>query len=266
MTRAELIFFIRQRKNFLCVGLDSDPAKLPPSVLSADDPVLEFNRQIIEATAQHCVAYKVNTAFYEMQGTEGWRRLHDTLDLIPSSHFTIADAKRGDIGNTSNAYAQAFFEKMNWDALTVNPYMGFDSVNPFIQVKNKWTVLLALTSNAGSKDFQMLKTGDEFLWEKVIEKSATWGTNENTMYVIGATHPGDFKKVRKLLPDHFLLVPGIGAQGGSMKEVCDAAFTSECGLLINASRSILFASSEGDYAEKAGEEARKIAAEMSAYF
>jgi len=217
MTKEELFQEIKRKKSFLCVGLDSDPQKLPECVLGTEDPVFEFNKRIIDATKDYCVAYKPNIAFYEAQGTKGWESLQKTLDYIPDNIFTISDAKRGDIGNTSNLYARAFFESMNFDSVTVAPYMGSDSVTPFLQYKNKWVILLALTSNEGGLDFQTEKlSSGEYLFEKVLKKSLEWGTEENLMYVVGATRTEMLADVRKIVPNSFLLIPGVGAQGGSL--------------------------------------------------
>ncbi len=264
MTRQELFQQILQKKSFLCVGLDSDPAKLPKHLLKYDDPVFEFNRQIIEATQDLCVAYKPNLAFYETRGAKGWQSLEKTLELIPANIFTIADAKRGDIGNTSTQYARAFFENMSFDSVTVAPYMGEDSVKPFLQFQNKWVILLALTSNQGSQDFQFAsQDGGEPLFEKVMKKAQEWGTPDNLMFVTGATHPEKFKDIRRIAPDHFLLVPGIGAQGGELGEVCKYGLNKQVGLLVNSSRGIIFAGQGEDFAEKARQAAQEIQAEMA---
>ncbi len=264
MTRQELFQQILKKKSFLCVGLDSDPAKLPKHLLKYDDPVFEFNRQIIEATQDLCVAYKPNLAFYETRGAKGWQSLEKTLELIPSDIFTIADAKRGDIGNTSTQYARAFFENMSFDSVTVAPYMGEDSVKPFLQFQDKWVILLALTSNQGSQDFQFAsQDGGEPLFEKVMKKAQEWGTPDNLMFVTGATHPEKFKDIRRIAPDHFLLVPGIGAQGGELGEVCKYGLNKQVGLLVNSSRGIIFAGQGEDFAEKARQAAQEIQAEMA---
>ena len=264
MTRQELFLQILYKKSFLCIGLDSDPAKLPKHLLKYADPVFEFNRQIIEATHDLCVAYKPNLAFYEALGSKGWRTLEKTLELIPPEIFTIADAKRGDIGNTSTQYARAFFETMHFDALTVAPYMGEDSVKPFLQFENKWVILLALTSNLGSHDFQFAsQDGGEPLFEKVMRKAQTWGSPENLMFVTGATHPEKFQEIRRIAPDHFLLVPGIGAQGGELGEVCKYGLNEHVGLLVNSSRGIIFAGQGEDFAEKARQAALEIQQEMA---
>jgi orotidine-5'-phosphate decarboxylase len=232
---------------------------------SFSDPVFEFNRRVIDATKEYCVGYKINTAFYEVQGSRGWESMQKTADYIPSSHFKIADAKRGDIGNTSAQYAKAFFETLSFDAVTVAPYMGEDSVKPFLEHKDKWTILLGLTSNIGAKDFELLPQGNGFLYEEVLRKASRWGTTENLMFVIGATQADWFTKIRALTPDHFYLVPGVGAQEGSLKEISEKAINNSCGLLVNSSRAILYASSGEDFAEKAGEAALAYAGEMSRY-
>ncbi|WP_161890485.1 orotidine-5'-phosphate decarboxylase [Pontibacter russatus] len=267
MTRAQLFEQILQKKSYLCVGLDTDPRKLPQHLLDAEDPVFEFNRQIIEATADLCVAYKPNIAFYEAQGPQGWVSLEKSLKVIPDNIFTIADAKRGDIGNTSELYARAFFETMQFDSITVAPYMGADSVKPFLVQDGKWVILLALTSNTGSQDFQMLRLGDgneEYLFEQVLRISAGWATADQMMYVVGATQAEYVQRVRQLVPEHFLLVPGVGAQGGSLAEISRLGMNQQCGLLVNATRSIIYASSGPDFAEKARAEALAMQQEMEA--
>lgn len=264
MTRAELISQIHLKKSFLCVGLDTDLNKIPIHLRDEEDPVFEFNKAIINATKDFCVAYKPNIAFYESLGPKGWESLRKTLAHIPEGIFTIADAKRGDIGNTSAMYASTFFSHYNFDSVTVAPYMGEDSVSPFLEFKNKWAILLALTSNSGALDFQMDKlSNQERLFEKVLRVSQSWGSPENMMYVTGATRGEMLLDVRKIVPQHFLLVPGVGAQGGSLAEVCKYGMNSDCGLLVNASRSILYASTGVDFAQKAGEEALKLQLEMS---
>ncbi len=263
MTRKELFKEIKRKKSFLCVGLDSDPMKLPKCVLAYEDPVFEFNKRIIDATKDYCVAYKPNIAFYEAQGTKGWESLKKTLDYIPKEIFTISDAKRGDIGNTSNLYARAFFESMNFDSVTVAPYMGSDSVTPFLDYNNKWVILLALTSNKGGLDFQTEKlSSGEFLFEKVLRKSLEWGNEDNLMYVVGATRAKMLKEIRKIVPDSFLLIPGVGAQGGSLEDVVEYGMNKSCGLLVNSSRGIIFKSSENDFDSVAGEEAKIIQSKM----
>lgn len=266
MTINELIHSIKEKKSFLCVGLDTDISKIPSHLLDAEDPVFEFNKQIIDATHDLCVAYKPNTAFYECRGELGWKSLKRTFDYIPKTHFSIADAKRGDIGNTSKMYAQAFFDYMNADSITVAPYMGSDSVQPFLEYKNKVTILLALTSNSGAMDFQLLPTNieEKKLFEKVLIISQKWGTENNLMYVVGATQAIMLKNIREIVPNHFLLVPGVGAQGGNLADVAKYGMNKNCGLLVNASRSIIYASDGKDFAERAREEALKLKKEMSA--
>ena len=262
MTRVELIEQIERKKSFLCIGLDADIAKLPKHLLKSEDPIFEFNKHLIDTTHDLCVAYKPNIAFYESLGAKGWMSLEKTINYINEKCpdvFTIADAKRGDIGNTSKLYARAFFEQMNFDSITVAPYMGEDSVCPFLEYKNKWVILLALTSNKGADDFQI---GPEKLFEKVLTVSQKWSNADNMMYVIGATRPEMLADIRKLVPNHFLLVPGVGAQGGNLQEVCKYGLNKDCGLLINASRSIIYASNGEDFAQKAREEAMKMQQEM----
>lgn len=264
MTRQQLFEQILAKKSFLCVGLDSDLSKLPKHLLKHEDPIFEFNRQIIEATQDLCVAYKPNLAFYESQGWQGWRTLDKTMSLIPENIFTIADAKRGDIGNTSTQYAKAFFEKMNFDSVTVAPYMGEDSVKPFLEFEGKWVILLALTSNKGSFDFQFAEQENgEPLFEKVMKKAQTWGTPDNLMFVTGATHPEKFREIRRVAPNNFLLVPGIGAQGGELEKVCEFGLNSEVGLLVNSSRGIIFAGDGEDFAEKTRAAALEIQGQMA---
>lgn len=270
MTKKDLIENIARKRSFLCVGLDSDPLKLPKCVTerypSPAQAMLEFNKAIIDATAPYCVAYKPNTAFYEALGSEGWEVLDQTVAYIRKNHpdqFIIADAKRGDIGNTSALYARAFFEKMDVDALTVAPYMGSDSVKPFLGYQGKWVILLALTSNPGSKDFQFLSDTDgKRLFENVLTKACEWATPEEIMFVVGATQGEMFADIRRFAPNSFLLVPGVGAQGGDLATVCRYGMTTECGLLVNSSRGIIFASKENDYAEAAARAARELATEM----
>ena len=265
MNRSTLVAEIFRKKTFLCVGLDTEIDKIPTHLLGCEDPVFEFNQKIIDATRDLCVAYKPNLAFYEALGPAGWQTLQRTVDYIGNQHFIIADAKRGDIGNTSRKYAEAFFQKMNFDAVTVAPYMGADSVTPFLGFDNKWVILLALTSNKGSTDFQreVLQQSGLALWEQVMNKAQDWGTPENMMFVVGATHPEAFVRVRELAPDHFLLVPGVGAQGGDLAAICRHGLNKDCGLLVNATRSIIYASSGEDFAEKAREEALKLQSEMA---
>ncbi len=266
MTRQELIQQIQQKKSFLCVGLDTDPKKMPQCVFDLHDPVYEFNKAIIDATAPYCVAYKPNLAFYEAYGLKGMESFVKTIEYLKAEyphHLIIADAKRGDIGNTSQMYARTFFEEYDVDALTVAPYMGEDSVTPFLRYEGKWVVLLALTSNKGSHDFQLFEDKDgQRLFEKVLTKSQEWGTDENMMYVVGATQGRMFEDIRRVAPNHFLLVPGVGAQGGSLQEVCKYGMNKDCGLLVNSSRSIIYASSDDHFAEVAGNKARELQREM----
>ena len=267
MTRQELINQIFTKKTFLCVGLDTDIKKIPEHLLKEEDPIFAFNKAIIDATAPYCVAYKPNLAFYESMGVKGWISFEKTITYLNENypqHFIIADAKRGDIGNTSAMYARTFFEEINLDALTVAPYMGEDSVTPFLQYEGKWVILLALTSNKGSHDFQLTTDADgERLFEKVLKKSQEWGNKDNMMYVVGATQGQMFEDIRKVAPDHFLLVPGIGAQGGSLEEVCKYGMTKDCGLIVNSSRAIIYADKTERFAEVAGEEAKKVAEQMA---
>lgn len=266
MNREQLIAQIKIKKSFLCVGLDTDIELIPRFLLDFEDPVLEFNRQIIDATHDLCVAYKPNSAFYESRGLAGLKSLIGTSKHIPTTCLGIIDAKRGDIGNTSSMYAKAFFDPdysgMNFDAITIAPYMGSDSVKPFLAFQNKWVILLVLTSNEGAKDFQFIETEKGRLFEKVIQKANTWAGNDRLMYVVGATRGEEFLNIRKFAPNHFLLVPGVGAQGGSLQDVCKYGMSKECGLLINSSRSIIYASSGKDFAERAREEAKKLQSEM----
>ena len=265
MTKQALIQQIQQKQTYLCVGLDTDFDKIPKHLQYHPDGIFEFNRQIIDATKDLCVAYKINTAFYEVLGAKGWDIMERTVNYIPSEHFTIADAKRGDIGNTSSQYAKAFFENLAFDSITVAPYMGEDSVRPFLQFKNKWAIVLGLTSNSGSKDFEQQKIGDQFLYETVLQTVSSWGTPDNLMFVVGATKAKDFEQIRKLVPEHFLLVPGVGAQGGSLKEVSQFGLNSDCGLLINASRAIIYASAAEDFADAARGVALSYQKEMAGY-
>ena len=262
MTRKQLTGQIRKTKSYLCVGLDTDISKIPSHLKSSADPVFEFNKQIIDATKEYCVAYKINTAFYEADGLKGWESMEKTVNYIPSSHFKIADAKRGDIGNTSAQYARAFFETLNFDAITVAPYMGSDSIMPFLEYENKWTILLGLTSNPGSADFELQRTGSEYLYEKVLKTASSWGSPENLMFVIGATQPEQFEAIRQITPDHFYLVPGVGAQGGSLKDISEKAINKDIGLLVNVSRGIIYASDKDDFAQKALSCAKEYQSEM----
>ena len=264
MDKQQLITQIKQKQSFLCVGLDTDIKKIPTHLLELEDPIFEFNKQIIDATKEYCMAYKPNIAFYESRGVSGWNSLQKTLDYIPNDIFTIADAKRGDIGNTSDMYALAFFENMNFDAVTVAPYMGSDSVAPFLEFDGKWAILLALTSNKGGLDFQTFKNENgKQLFEQVLEISQTWGTDENMMYVVGATRAEQLSDIRKIIPNHFLLVPGVGAQGGNLREVAKYGMNQDCGLLVNSSRGIIYAGNGTDFAEKAGNEAQKLQQQMA---
>ncbi len=263
MTRAELIQQIREKKSFLCVGLDPDLTRFPTHLLDKPNAVLEFNKAIIDATKDFCVAYKPNAAFFEAL-PNGWQILKETVAYIPDTHLKLIDAKRGDIGNTCHKYAKAAFEELGGDALTIAPYMGYDSVQPFLEHKGKWVVALGLTSNKGSQDFQMQKLeSGEYLYERVIKQLTTWGNPDELMLVIGATHPKLFKEIRKIAPDHFFLVPGVGAQGGTVKNA--SGLNSDIGLLINSTRGIIYAGNGLDYAEKSGEAAMKLQSEMAAY-
>lgn len=267
MTKEALKKEILDKRSYLCVGLDTDIKRIPTHLLEYDDPVFEFNRQVIDATADLCVAYKPNVAFYEAMGARGWESLAKTLDYIPDNIFTIADAKRGDIGNTSRLYARAFFEQLDFDAITVAPYMGRDSVSPFLEFQGKWVILLALTSNAGSVDFQQLPlTGNMGkLYEQVLEVSQQWGSNEQIMYVVGATRADHLANIRKIVPDHFLLVPGVGAQGGNLEEVSRFGMNKNCGLLVNSTRGIIYAGTGTDFAGAARKSAEEIRNQMSDY-
>ena len=265
MTRQQLVEQIRSRKSYLIVGLDTDITKIPKHLLSAPDPVFEFNKQIIDATKDHCVGYKINTAFYEALGIPGWQAMEKTAAYIPDTNFRIADAKRGDIGNTSSQYAKAFFEALPFDAITVAPYMGADSVLPFLEYKDKWTIVLGLTSNTGARDFELQKAGEELLYEKVLRTAAEWGNADQLMFVVGATQASEFTNIRAITPNHFYLVPGVGAQGGSLKEISEKAMNKEVGLLVNASRAIIYASGNEDFAEKAKQIAAGYQQEMAGY-
>ena len=263
MNYQELVSQIKKKKSFLCVGLDTDLAKIPAHLLETEDPIFEFNKQIIDATKDLCVAYKPNIAFYESMGVSGWNSLQKTLDYIPNDIFTIADAKRGDIGNTSSMYAKAFFEDLSFDSVTVAPYMGKDSVEPFLAFKNKHTILLALTSNAGAFDFQTKEIDGKEVYKQVLETSKGWENSKNLMYVVGATKASYLADIRKIIPESFLLVPGVGAQGGNLQEVCNYGMTDQIGLLINSSRGILYASKQVDFAEAAAEKASELQAQMA---
>lgn len=268
MNKQQLVANIRRKQSFLCVGLDTDLKKVPAHLLQEEDPIFSFNRSIIDATAPYCVAYKPNLAFYECFGVKGWEAFERTVRYIKEHYpdqFIIADAKRGDIGNTSAMYARSFFEEMDIDALTVAPYMGEDSVTPFLQYDGKWVILLALTSNKGSHDFQLTADSEgERLFEKVIRVSGQWADDERMMYVVGATQGRMFEDIRRVAPHHFLLVPGVGAQGGSLEEVCRYGMTDECGLLVNSSRGIIYADNTERFAEVAGEKARELQQQMAA--
>jgi len=266
ISRARLIEQIKQKKSFLCVGLDTDINKIPEFLKDYPDPILEFNKRIIDATKDLCISYKPNAAFYEAYGIKGLQSLIDTWKYLPSDTLNIIDAKRGDIGNTSDKYAQAFFDEkasgMSFDAITITPYMGNDSVTPYLTYEGKWIILLALTSSVGSKDFQYLQTGDGYLYETVIQKANTWAGADRIMYVVGATKSTEFTNIRKYAPDNFLLVPGVGAQGGSLEEVCRYGITKDCGLIVNASRSIIYAGNGKDFADAARAEAQRMQQQM----
>jgi orotidine-5'-phosphate decarboxylase len=281
MTRQQLIEQIRKKQSYLCVGLDTDITKIPKHLLSESDPVFAFNKAIIDATNDLCIAYKINTAFYEALGLKGWEAMEKTVRYIGDEHFKIADAKRGDIGNTSDQYAKAFFETLPFDSITIAPYMGEDSIKPFLQYEGKWAIVLGLTSNSGSADFElqrMLTSSEEleegvhvtkqhtvFLYESVLQKVSTWGTPDNLMFVVGATQADEFTNIRKITPDHFYLVPGVGAQGGSLKDISEKAMNTDCGLLVNASRAIIYASDKEDFGIKAREIAYSYQQEMREY-
>ncbi|MBL3656691.1 orotidine-5'-phosphate decarboxylase [Fulvivirga sediminis] len=267
MNKAELISQIRQKKSYLCVGLDTDLEKIPQFLLEYEDPIFEFNKCIIDATKDFAVAYKPNIAFYEALGAKGWQSLEKTVEYIPKDIFTIADAKRGDIGNTSKLYAKAFFENMDFDSITVAPYMGEDSVSPFLDFPGKWVILLAHTSNQGSNDFQLMtnREHDTAFYEEVIRKSRQWATDDQLMFVVGATRADKIGQIREIAPDNFFLVPGVGAQGGSLEEVSKYGMNKDCGLLVNSSRGIIYASKEEDFAEAAGKEAQALQQQMEQY-
>ena len=265
MTKHFLVDQIKEKKSYLCVGLDTSFEKIPKHLQSCSNAVFQFNKQIIEATKDLCVAYKINTAFYETEGIKGWEAMEQTVNYIPSTHFKIADAKRGDIGNTSSQYAKAFFEVLNFDGITVPPYMGYDSIQPFLEYENKWTIVLGLTSNKGSEDFQQLKTGDNYLYETVLKKVSEWGTKENLMFVVGATKASELTSIRKIIPDNFLLIPGVGFQGGSLEEVSKFGMNQDCGLLVNASRTIIYAGEHEDFANEARIIAGEYQKEMKSY-
>jgi orotidine-5'-phosphate decarboxylase len=262
MTRSDLVGEIKKKGSYLCVGLDTDINKIPKHLLKLDDPVFAFNKEIIDHTQDYAVSYKLNLAFYESLGSNGWESLVKTINYIPENTFTIADAKRGDIGNTADMYAKAFFEKMNFDAVTLSPYMGRDSILPFLKYEDKWAIILGLTSNEGAKDFQMQRLSnkgeEKFLFESIIEESSKWGNEGNIMYVVGATREEQFKAVRRIVPNHFLLVPGVGAQGGSLEDVSKNGLNSDAGLLINSSRGIIYKSDGPDFGEKAGKASKEL--------
>jgi orotidine-5'-phosphate decarboxylase len=266
MNKSQIINQIRNKKSFLCIGLDTDIKRIPAFLLDYEDPVFEFNKRIIDATKDLCVAYKPNIAFYEALGISGWKSLEKTINYIPNNIFTIADAKRGDIGNTSKKYAETFFSTYNFDSITVAPYMGLDSVTPFLEYSNKWTIILGLTSNNGSSSFQNLNLDNGIkLYEQVINTSSNWGTSDNTMYVVGATKSQDLKDIRKLIPNHFLLIPGVGAQGGSLDDVIKNGITNDVGLLVNSSRGIIYAGNDSQFASSSRDAAYKIQIQMAKY-
>jgi orotidine-5'-phosphate decarboxylase len=266
MTRKQLVEQILQKKSYLCVGLDTDITKIPKHLQQNKNAIVDFNKAIIDATKDLCVSYKINTAFYEALGSKGWDAMEETVNYIPHTHLKIADAKRGDIGNTSSQYAKAFFETLHFDAITIAPYMGEDSVRPFMEYENKWTIVLGLTSNKGAADFEMqqLKSG-EYVYEKVIKTISTWGSPDNLMFVIGATKAMELANIRSIIPDNFLLVPGVGFQGGSLKEVSQFGLTDDCGLLVNASRAIIYAGENENFAEEAKAIAQQYQSEMKMY-
>jgi len=265
MTRQHIIEQIRKKQSYLCVGLDTDINKIPKHLLSDPDAIFTFNKAIIDATKDVCVSYKINTAFYESLGVKGWEAMEKTVNYIPAEHFKIADAKRGDIGNTSDQYAKAFFETMPFDAITVAPYMGADSVKPFLGYEGKWAIVLGLTSNVGAKDFELQKMGDSFLYEKVIKAVSSWGNPGNLMFVIGATQAEEFVHIREIAKEHFFLVPGVGAQGGSLEDISKKAMNEDIGLLVNASRAIIYASEKEDFADEAKAVAQQYQFEMKQY-
>ena len=271
MHRNNLIKQIKEKSTYLCVGLDTDITKIPKHLQQNKNAIVDFNKAIIDATKDYCVSYKINTAFYEANGSKGWDAMEETVNYIPNTHFKIADAKRGDIGNTSSQYAKAFFETLQFDAITVAPYMGEDSIKPFLEYENKWTIVLGLTSNKGAKDFEMqslINNGNNaglFLYEKVIETVSKWGTSNNLMFVTGATKASELENIRKIIPDNFLLVPGVGFQGGSLADVSKYGLTKDCGLLVNASRAIIYAGSGENFAEEAKAIAEQYQAEMKGY-
>ncbi|MBO9595505.1 MAG: orotidine-5'-phosphate decarboxylase [Niabella sp.] len=265
MTREQLVAQIYAKRSYLCVGLDTDITKIPVHLSGNPDAIFLFNKAIIDATRETCVAYKINTAFYEALGTKGWDAMEKTVHYIGAGHFKIADAKRGDIGNTSDQYAKAFFETLPFDAVTVAPYMGEDSVRPFLEYEGKWAIVLGLTSNKGARDFELQASGDGLLYEKVLKTVSSWGTGQNLMFVVGATQAEAFTRIRELIPGHFLLVPGVGAQGGSLQEISEKAMTNDCGLLVNASRAVIYASGQEDFSSAAAAVAKQYQEEMGTY-
>lgn len=273
MHRNILVEEINKKGSYLCVGLDTDLTKIPKHLQQHPNAIVAFNKAIIDATKDHCVSYKINTAFYEALGTKGWQAMEETVHYIPSTHLKIADAKRGDIGNTSSQYAKAFFETLPFDAITVAPYMGEDSIRPFLEYENKWTIVLGLTSNKGAADFEMLKTQNgseehlrsDFLYERVLHKVSKWGTPDNLMFVVGATQATEFENIRSIIPDHFLLVPGVGFQGGSLEDISKHAMNKDCGILVNASRAIIYAGVDENFATEAKVIAEQYQAEMRTY-
>ncbi len=266
MTRAQLVEQIRTKKSYLCIGLDTDLERIPKHLLADPDPVFAFNKAIIDATLDLCVSYKINTAFYEAMGLKGWEAMEKTVRYIPDTHFKIADAKRGDIGNTSTQYAKAFLENLPFDSITIAPYMGEDSVKPFLAYPGKWGIVLGLTSNKGADDFERLQLASGGpLFESVLKTVATWGTPDNLMFVIGATQADAFTRIREILPDHFFLVPGVGTQGGSLKDISERAMNADCGLLVNVSRAVIYASEKDDFATEARAIAEQYQVEMAGY-
>ncbi|OFX68670.1 MAG: orotidine 5'-phosphate decarboxylase [Bacteroidetes bacterium GWE2_29_8] len=264
MKKEDIIKQINIKKTFLCVGLDTDIEKIPTFLLDYEDPIFEFNKRIIDATQNYCISYKLNLAFYESQGIKGWESLAKTVNYIPKDIFKIADAKRGDIGNTSKMYAKAIFEHFSFDAITVSPYMGSDSISPFLEYSNKWVIILGLTSNKGADDFQLIKDNKgKHLFENVIETSQRWGTQENIMYVVGATKTEYLEKIRNIIPDNFLLIPGVGKQGGNLEDVFKYGANKDCGLIVNSSRDIIYASNDQTFAEEAKKKAKEISSSMA---
>jgi len=265
MSLKNLINEINKKQSFLCIGLDTDINKIPSFLLENDDPIFSFNRSIIDKTHKYCIAYKLNTAFYESNGASGWVSMNKTIDYIKQNYpriFTIADAKRGDIGNTSKMYAEAFFRKMNFDSITINPYMGADSVKPFLEFENKFSILLGLTSNIGAEDLQLKTTDNDYIFSEMINSSKPWGDSSNMMYVVGATKADYIQKIRNIIPNHFLLIPGVGAQGGNLDEICKFALNDSVGIIINSSRSIIYASNDNLFADSAAREAIKLQSQM----